>query len=62
MKAYFDTSKSRRLGKVTKRNTHTVWVKMMIGAKSHVVIKRHINKHNVRFVDADGVPFRRIVH
>jgi hypothetical protein len=48
-KAYFDFSGSRRMGKVVKLNRKTLWVKVMIGAKSHVIIKRHARKHRVRF-------------
>lgn len=59
MKAYFDTGAGRRLGKVVKDNARTIWVKMMIGAKTNVTIKRHIIKHDVIFRDNAGRLFRR---
>ena len=48
---YCDLSNKRRLGRVIKTNTNTVWVRIMIGAKHNITIKRHIIKHNVRCYD-----------
>jgi len=48
MKAMVNVSNTQRLGKVVKLNDKTVWVKIMEGAKTSFVIKRHIIKHNVR--------------
>lgn len=45
-KVFTDFAGGRRLGYIVKRNTHTVWVKIMMGAKSSITIKRHIIKHN----------------
>ena len=50
MKAYTDISGIRRLGKVTKKNKATCYLKIMIGAKTSFIVKRHIIKHNVRFI------------
>lgn len=47
MIVFVDLNGGRRLGQVTKRNSRTIWVKVMIGAKSSITIKRHIVKHNV---------------
>lgn len=44
---YVDVSGSRRLGKVVKVNYSTTWVKIMKGAKTSFIIKRHNIKHNV---------------
>jgi hypothetical protein len=50
MKAYVNISGKRRLGVIKKLNMHTIWVKVMDGAKTSYTIKRHVNKHKVRFV------------
>jgi hypothetical protein len=50
MKAYVDVNNTRRLGRILKRNGKTIWVKIMTGAKTSFKVKRHIIKHNVRFV------------
>ncbi|MHA2039660.1 MAG: hypothetical protein ACW98X_24855 [Promethearchaeota archaeon] len=47
-KAFFNISGTRRMGRVLKVNNKTMWVKVMIGAKSYIHIKRHIEKHKVR--------------
>jgi len=49
-KAYVNLSDTRRLGKVIKMNDKTVWVSIMDGASTSFIVKRHIDKHNVRFV------------
>jgi len=36
----------RRLGKVMKYNHHTLWVKIMLGASTYTIVKRHKKKHN----------------
>jgi hypothetical protein len=47
--ATFDTAGGRRVGTVVKSNPMSVWVKLMIGAKSYKIIKRHVKKHNIVF-------------
>jgi hypothetical protein len=37
----------RRIGQVDAINHKTTWVKIMIGAKTSIIIKRHNKKHNV---------------
>ena len=37
----------RRLGRVVCFNSHTVLLKIMSGAKSSFIIKRHNKKHNL---------------
>lgn len=48
-KAFFNLSGGRRMGRIVKRNDKTVWVKVMFGAKTFSVIKRHIDKHKVSY-------------
>ena len=45
---FFNIGNHRRMGKVKTINTKTVLVKMMVGTKSKVNIKRHIIKNKVR--------------
>lgn len=47
MKVFVDLSSGRRLGKVIKMNEHTCWVKILFGAKTFRIIKRHFIKHHV---------------
>lgn len=48
MKVSFNLSNGRRrIGHVVRKNDKTVVVKMMKGAKTFKIIKRHIKKHNV---------------
>jgi len=47
MKVFVDLAGTRRLGKVVTINTLTTWVKVMHGAQTFSVIKRHNLKHNV---------------
>jgi hypothetical protein len=51
---FCDLADVRRMGKILKLNDHTVWVKIMKGAKSAFVIKRHIKKHNCFFFTKGG--------
>ena len=37
----------RRIGKVVEINNWTTWVKIMIGARTSIVIKRHNEKHHI---------------
>jgi hypothetical protein len=37
----------RRIGEVIEINNWTTWVKIMIGAKTSILIKRHNTKHHV---------------
>lgn len=46
---WIDVSGSRRLGEVCRWNRHTVWVRVMKGAKSSFLIKRHKVKHNMKW-------------
>ena len=45
---YFNIGNHRRLGRVLTVNTKTILVKMMVGVKSKIKIKRHIIKNEVR--------------
>jgi len=47
MNVFVDLGKTRRLGKIVKVNTYSTWVKVMMGAKTSITIKRHNIKHNV---------------
>lgn len=47
---YCNVSGVRRRCTLCIDNTYTCWVKVMIGAKSFIIIKRHKLKHNVRYV------------
>jgi ribosomal protein S1 len=38
---------NRRIGEVVEINNLTTWVKIMIGAKTSIVIKRHNVKHHL---------------
>jgi len=42
-----------RIGQLVKANSKTVWVRIMKGAKTNFVIKRHVKKHNLhlRFLE-----------
>lgn len=42
-----------RIGQLVKANRHTVWVKVMKGAKTSFTIKRHVKKHglHLRFLE-----------
>ena len=46
---HFDLNDHRRLGRIVKRNSKTVWVSIVFGANTRKVIKRHIVKHHVTF-------------
>jgi hypothetical protein len=46
-KTFFDLSGKRRSGDVIRVNRKTIWVKVKIGCKSSIIIKRHRVKHNV---------------
>lgn len=46
---FVDLAGKRRIGLVTEVNLHTTWVKIMMGAKSYILIKRHNKKHNIAF-------------
>ena len=39
----------RRVGQVIQINNRTTWVKIMLGAKTSIVIKRHNMKHHLAF-------------
>ena len=61
LKVYFnfDFNKGRRMGQLVKSNDKTGWFKIMMGARSSIVIKRHNVKHHisfnsVRFNDGEG--------
>jgi hypothetical protein len=46
-KTFFDLSGKRRMGEVLRGNKKTIWVKVKIGCKSAIIIKRHRIKHHV---------------
>jgi hypothetical protein len=50
MRAYVDLSSGRRLGHIKKYNVHTIWVRIMMGAKTFITVKRHKIKHNVTII------------
>ena len=45
---YFDLGGKRRRGHPIKFNHHTGWFKVMKGALTYDIIKRHYIKHNVK--------------
>ena len=49
-RAYFTISGKRRMGVPVKINCKTMWIKVMIGAKSYIIIKRHLVKNNFKMV------------
>ena len=50
MHAYFDFNDHRRRGVVVKVNNKTLWVRLVLGCNTHLLIKRHIDKHNIKLV------------
>ena len=44
---FVDLGNKRRLGRIVKANKHTVWVKIMIGARNSFYVQRHRIKHNI---------------
>jgi hypothetical protein len=46
---FCDLAGGRRMGKIVKLNDYTVRVKIMKGARTFFVTKRHIKKHNCFF-------------
>ena len=44
---FTDLSGKRRIGRVIKINNWTTWVKILIGAKAAIVIKRNNKKHHL---------------
>ena len=59
MIAYFNLSGKRRLGHVVGLNHHTLWVRVMKGAKTSFTIKRHLVKHMVKII-SEGSAFTRL--
>lgn len=53
-KCYFDLNGTRRLGHILSTNRKTVWVQVMDGARTSFRIKRHKNKHHVKFISLCG--------
>lgn len=47
IRVFFNLAGARRLGKVVKYNKHTLWAKVMKGAKTYDIIKRHVTDHNI---------------
>lgn len=50
MKCFFNLNDHRRIGTVVNLNAKTVWVKVVFGCNTTQIIKRHLAKHNVRFM------------
>jgi hypothetical protein len=46
-RVFVDLAGHRRLGHIVKVNHHTTWVKVMNGAKTYDIVKRHNKKHHV---------------
>jgi len=46
---FVDLSGKRRIGHVLSFNAKTLWVKVMQGARTYIVVKRHYIKHRVRW-------------
>lgn len=47
-KVWVDFHGGRRLGKIVRPvNPKSLWVVIMLGAESRVILKRHLVKHNV---------------
>jgi hypothetical protein len=44
---FVDLGDTRRLARIVRANSLTLWVKIMIGAKTSISIKRHKIKHHV---------------
>lgn len=44
---FVDLAGRRRLGHVVKINQYTTWVKVMDGAKTYNIIKRHNKRHHI---------------
>ena len=57
MKVFVDLAGKRRLGHIVKINSHTLWVKVMDGAKTYTIVKRNYVKHNVLFEGIPVVPY-----
>jgi hypothetical protein len=51
---FCDLTDGRRMGSIVRLNDHTVWVKILLGAQTFFVIKRHIKKHNCFFFTKGG--------
>lgn len=50
VRAFFTVSGKRRLGVPVKINNKTMWIKVMKGAKTYFIIKRHFVKHNFQLI------------
>lgn len=53
LQAFVNLGTGRRLGHVVQYNWYTIWVKIMMGAKTFIVVKRHKIKHNVTILWGD---------
>lgn len=62
LKVFVDLSGTRRLGQAVRINTHTLWVKIMRGARTYDYIKRHIRKHNVTIYVTEGESIDETIH
>ena len=66
VKAFVDLGDTRRLCKVIKLNNKTAWVKIMLGARTSITIKRHRVKHNLlgycRIRETKGRFANEIIH
>lgn len=47
MWCHVDLAGKRRVGEIIGYNMKTTWVRVMIGTKSYVTVKRHNKNHNV---------------
>ena len=54
-KAMFTVGGKRRIGVPVKINKHTMWVKIMKGARDYFIIKRHKVKHNFKMVTVEVI-------
>jgi len=58
IKRYFfmmDVGDTRRLGVPTMINKNTGWFRIMDGARTSYVIKRHFKKHHVTIVEGERI-------
>ena len=54
LSVFVDLGKTRSIAKIVKLNDYTVWVDIVIGCSTHIIIKRHIKKHHCFFFTLGG--------
>lgn len=58
---FMDVGNTRRLGVPIHVGLHTSWFRIMDGARSSYVIKRHHIKHNVQIKETTREPFHTTI-